>query len=74
MATNWAVFLETGFSISLRHDNEPSDQELKEEFLRQVGSYLKGEIEFNFEVNDPQPIDISMKITDRKGKEITDGN
>ena len=44
MATNWAVFLETGFSISLIHDNEPSDQELKEEFLRQVGAYLKGEI------------------------------
>ena len=73
MATNWAVFLETGFSISLNHDNEPSDQELKEEFLRQVGSYLKGEIEFNFKVNDPQPIDISMKITDQKGEEITNG-
>ena len=71
MATNWAVFLETGFSISLIHDNEPSVQELKEEFLRQVGAYLKGEIEFNFEVTDPQPV--ILKITDRKGKEITNG-
>ena len=45
--------------------------ELKEEFLRQVGAYLKGEIEFNFEVTDPQPV--ILKITDRKGKEITNG-
>ena len=71
MAPNWAVFLETGFSISLIHDNEPSDLELKEEFLRQVGAYLKGEIEFNFEVTDPQPV--ILKITDRKGNEITNG-
>lgn len=71
MATNWAVFLDTGFSISLIHDNEPSDQELKEEFLRQVGAYLKGEIEFTFDAHDPQPI--TLKITDGKGKEITNG-
>ena len=53
MATNWAVFLETGFSITLDHDNEPTEEEMKEEFIKQVGAFLKGEIEFTFEAHDP---------------------
>ena len=44
MATNWAVFLETGFSITLDHDNEPTEEEMKEEFIKQVGAFLNGEI------------------------------
>ncbi len=50
---NWAVFLETGFSITLDHDNEPTEKEMEEGFLALVGGFLKGEIEFTFVADDP---------------------
>ena len=53
MATNWSVFVETGFSITLEHDNEPTQAELKEEFIKKIGAYLQGEYEFELIANDP---------------------
>ena len=53
MATNWAVF-PSGFGVTIEHDNEPTVEELKEEFIKKIGAYLKGEFEFTFETSDPQ--------------------
>lgn len=54
MATNWAVFVETGFSITPEHDNEPTQAELKEEFIKRIGAYLQGEYEFELIATDGQ--------------------
>ena len=63
MATNWAVF-PSGFSVTFDHDNEPTEEELKEKFIKKLGAYLKGDFEFTLEASDPQ------KIYGRKAKEI----
>lgn len=55
MATNWMVFVDTGFSITLEHDNEPTQAELKEEFIKKIGAYLQGEYDFELIVDDPVP-------------------
>ena len=42
MATDWAVFIETGFSIQLEHDNEPTQQELRDAFIKKIRACLQG--------------------------------
>jgi|6_EtaG_2_1085325.scaffolds.fasta_scaffold97639_2 hypothetical protein len=46
MATKWAVFVDTGFSVLLSHDNEPTQAEMKEQFIKKIVAYLQGEYEF----------------------------
>jgi hypothetical protein len=53
MATNWAVFVETGMTITLEHDDEPTQAELKKEFIKKIGAYLQGEYEFYLTAVDP---------------------
>jgi len=53
MATNWTVFVDTGFSVLLEHGNEPTEAELKEAFIKKIGAYLQGEYEFELIATDP---------------------
>ena len=52
MATNWVVF-PTGFGLTLKHDNKPTEEEMKQAFIKKIGAFLQGEHEFAFEANDP---------------------
>ena len=56
MATDWAVFIETGFSIQLEHDNEPTQQELRDAFIKKIRACLQGEYEFELIATDPRRI------------------
>ena len=63
MATNWSVFV--AFSASFEHDNEPTQEEMKQALLKTVGAMLLGQYEFHFEFDDPikgmaSPIDVLM--------------
>ena len=54
MSTNWAVF-PSGFSITVDHDEYPSQAEMKEGFKKAVGEWLLSGVEndFYFEATDP---------------------
>ena len=54
MSTNWAVF-PSGFSITVDHDEYPSQTEMREGFKKAVGEWLLSGVEndFYFEATDP---------------------